>query len=118
MWFIFPQLRGLGRSETARFYAIVSRQEAQAYAEHPVLGLRLRECTSLVIASPATSLVTLFGSIDAVKFRSCMTLFSQAAVDRALFREALDKYWNGEPDTATVDLLARSESAGFQPPHE
>src|SRR5262249_25167657 len=81
MWFIFPQLRGLGRSSTARFYCITSLDEARAYLAHPTLGLRLDECTEAVLAIRDQSLHAIFGSPDDMKFRSCMTLFSRAVPD-------------------------------------
>ena len=106
MWYIFPQLRGLGRSERARFFGIVSLDEARAYLAHPVLGPRLRECTAAVMALTGLTLIDIFGGIDAAKFRSCMTLFARAASDPALFQSALDKYCGGQPDRMTLDLLA------------
>ena len=106
MWFVFPQIQGLGNSPTARFYAIVSRAEAEAYARHPVLGPRLAECTQLVLDVAGRSAHEIFGSPDDLKFRSCMTLFADAAPDTALFRTALQKYFNGEPDRRTIEVLA------------
>jgi uncharacterized protein (DUF1810 family) len=105
MWYIFPQLSGLGRSETARFYAITSLEEAREYLEHPILGARLSECTSLVVDVEGRSLEDIFGSVDALKFCSSMTLFSRATSDGAPFQAALDKYCGGRPDRATIDLL-------------
>lgn len=105
MWFIFPQIAGLGRSETARFYAIASRDEATAYAEHPLLGPRLRECTRLVLASSVRSPDEIFGSLDALKFCSSMTLFAVVAADNAVFHDALDRFCGGRLDDATVALL-------------
>src|SRR5579859_5905795 len=107
MWFIFPQMRGLGRSETATLYGIASLEEAKVYLEHPLLGQRLRECTGLVIASGAMSLVAIFGPIDAMKFCSSMTLFAEAEREGGVFREALDRYCDGRPDLATIGLLRR-----------
>ena len=86
MWYIFPQLSGLGHSETSRFYGISTLDEAKAYLRHPVLGARLRECTDLVLSVSGRSLVDIFGSVDALKFRSSMTLFTLATTDNALFR--------------------------------
>ncbi len=105
MWYIFPQLSGLGHSETSRFYGISTLDEAKAYVRHPVLGARLRECTDLVLSVPGRSLVDIFGSVDALKFRSSMTLFTLATTDNALFRAALDKYCGGHPDPLTIELL-------------
>ena len=105
IWFIFPQLSGLGRSETSRYYAISSLQEAREYLAHPVLGARLRECAGLVLSSSASTAVETFGSIDAVKFRSSMTLFHRAAPDEPVFTEVLVRYYGGVPDEATDVLL-------------
>ena len=105
MWYIFPQLSGLGRSETARFYAITSLGEAREYLEHPILGARVRECTNLVVDVEGRSLEDIFGSVDALKFCSSMTLFSRATGNGAPFQAALDKYCGGRPDQATIDLL-------------
>ena len=100
MWFVFPQLRGLGRSATAQYYGIGSRGEA-AYLQHPVLGARLRECVDLVLAVDGSTAHAIFGSPDDLKFRSSMTLFAAIAPSEPLFRRALDKYFGGEPDPAT-----------------
>jgi uncharacterized protein (DUF1810 family) len=106
MWFIFPQLAGLGRSSTARFYGISSINEARAYLAHPVLGPRLDLCTRIVLASEGPSLHAIFGSPDDLKFRSCMTLFSLAANDRDNpFRQALDRWCDGRPDQRTQGLV-------------
>ena len=107
MWFVFPQLASLGRSGTARFYGIGSLDEARAYAEHPVLGARLVACTQAVLAhAGARSLHEIFGSPDDLKFRSCMTLFANAAKERAPFDAALEAFCDG-PDPLTVAWLAR-----------
>ncbi|MFL5255357.1 MAG: DUF1810 domain-containing protein [Rhodopila sp.] len=105
MWFIFPQISGLGHSDTARFYAIGSRDEAEAYLAHPVLGPRLTECTRLVLAVTGRSAQAIFGTIDAAKFRSCMTLFGAIAPDPSLFQKALAKYYDVELDKATLIRL-------------
>lgn len=102
MWFIFPQIAGLGRSETPRFYAIRSRDEAAAYLAHPVLGPRLVECTRLVNAVEGASAAQIFGNVDAAKFRSCMTLFAAVAPERTEFTDALRKYFHGAADEATL----------------
>ena len=104
MWFIFPQLKELGRSDTSRFYGIATLDEARAYAAHPVLGARLRECTQLVNAHAGTPLDVILGHVDALKFRSSMTLFAQATQD-AVFTTALATFCAGLPDEATLDLL-------------
>jgi len=106
MWFVFPQLAGLGRSSTARFYGIGSIDEARAYLAHPVLGPRLDLCTRIVLASDNSSLHAIFGSPDDLKFRSCMTLFSLAADDPDNpFRQALDRWCDGRPDEQMVALI-------------
>lgn len=105
MWFVFPQLRGLGSSSMAEKYGIASRAEAEGYLAHPVLGPRLRECTGLVNAVPNRSVEEIFGYPDDLKFRSSMTLFSSVTKDDAIFQTALDKYFNGKPDSATVSRL-------------
>lgn len=104
MWFVFPQLKGLGRSATAQHYGIASKAEAQAYWAHSVLGPRLRECTELVLATGARSAQEIFGPPDDLKFRSSMTLFAQATGE-PLFKRALQKYFGGEADPRTIELL-------------
>ena len=104
MWWIFPQIAGLGRSDTARHYAIGSLGEARAYLAHPLLGERLSEATAAVIAAPGSA-EAILGGIDAVKLRSSMTLFEAAADDPTPFRAALDRFFGGERDAATLDLL-------------
>ncbi len=105
MWFVFPQLKELGRSDMAKFYGIASLDEARAYAAHPLLGARLRECTGLVNAHAGTPADTILGHVDALKLRSSMTLFGEAAPDEALFAAALAAFYGGEPDRETLDLL-------------
>jgi uncharacterized protein (DUF1810 family) len=105
MWFVFPQLRELGRSATAIHFGIASRDEAVAYLEHDVLGPRLRWCAQLVTASGAVTALALMGSVDALKLRSSMTLFAQATDDNREFVAVLEKYYDGEPDPLTVELL-------------
>ncbi len=106
MWFVFPQLRGLGRSSTAQFYGIGSLGEARAYLEHSLLGPRLALCTEAVLVSDAASLRELFGSPDDLKFRSSMTLFATASADdRSLFQKALDRWCGGHADEQTRRLL-------------
>ncbi|WP_237214156.1 DUF1810 domain-containing protein [Falsiroseomonas oryziterrae] len=105
MWFVFPQLRGLGRSEMAHYYGISGLPEARAYASHPVLGPRLAECTRLVLGVEGRTAREILGSPDDLKFRSCMTLFARAAPEQPAFREALDRFFGGEPDAATLTLL-------------
>ncbi|HEY3833224.1 MAG TPA: DUF1810 domain-containing protein [Acidimicrobiia bacterium] len=105
MWFVFPQLRGLGQSSTAVHYGITSLVEARAYLEHHTLGPRLHECTAAVNAVSDRSLHDIFGSPDDMKFHSSMTLFQLADPNAPDFTTALDKYCDGEPDAATVRLL-------------
>jgi len=105
IWFVFPQLRGLGRSATAQHYGISSLEEARAYLAHPVLGPRLRDCTRLVAATDGRSVDEIFGWPDNLKVRSSMTLFSHATDDNGDFRAVLDKFYAGEDDPATVELL-------------
>jgi uncharacterized protein (DUF1810 family) len=105
MWFIFPQIRGLGRSPASVEYAISSREEAKAYLQHPVLGPRLKECTRLVILADGSSAHEVFGSPDDMKFRSSMTLFAEVSRGDDIFKRALLKYFNGEPDPLTLDRL-------------
>jgi len=105
IWFIFPQIRGLGHSEMAQHYGVSSRQEAEAYLAHPVLGARLRECTRLVVEVEGRSVDQIFGDPDNLKFCSSMSLFASAAPDEPVFRQALQKYFGGQLDPNTVALL-------------
>lgn len=105
MWFVFPQLAGLGSSAMARRYAISSLDEAQAYLAHPVLGPRLRECSGLVLQAGQPDVHRIFGSPDDLKFRSCMTLFQRVAPQEAVFGACLDRFFGGRPDPATLGLL-------------
>jgi len=105
MWFIFPQIEGLGYSAMARRYAISGAAEARAYLAHPLLGARLRECCALLLAADAASAHAIFGSPDDMKLRSSLTLFAQAAPEETVFRELLQKYYGGSPDQATLDRL-------------
>jgi uncharacterized protein (DUF1810 family) len=105
MWFIFPQLAGLGHSSMAIKYAISSRREAEAYLKHPLLGPRLRECTQLVTRVEGRSIKQIFGSPDDLKFRSSMTLFASTASDNQIFKDALQKYFAGELDQLTIERL-------------
>jgi uncharacterized protein (DUF1810 family) len=105
MWFIFPQIAGLGRSETAQKFAIASRGEAEAYLAHRILGPRLRECTRAVCHLEGRSAHQIFGDPDDMKFRSCMTLFSKVAADNEIFQEAIQKYFQGQFDSLTLERL-------------
>ena len=106
MWFIFPQIRGLGQSEISQRFAIGSLYEAEAYLAHPILGPRLKDCTELVNAIQGRAIEDVFGYPDHLKFRSSMTLFAQAAPGEKIFNEALDKYFAGAPDDFTLSRLA------------
>ena len=105
MWFIFPQVAGLGHSAMSRKYAISSLDEARAYLRHPVLGPRLRECATIVATSAAQTAREIFGDIDTMKLRSSMTLFLRADPAEPVFRQVLDRYFDGDPDSATDRLL-------------
>lgn len=105
MWFIFPQLAGLGRSEIARRYAISSLEEAKAYAAHPVLGGRLIECAEIVAGLQGLTARAVFGEVDAQKLHSSMTLFNCAAPDEPLFTQVIATYFDGVEDQATTQLL-------------
>jgi uncharacterized protein (DUF1810 family) len=105
MWFIFPQIRGLGRSPISLEYAISSREEARAYLQHPILGPRLKECTRLVLGLQGRAVEDIFGSPDDMKFRSSMTLFAQVSPEDDIFQRALEKYFAGVPDQLTLDRL-------------
>lgn len=112
MWFVFPQLRGLGHSETAKFYGIASRAEADAYLRHPVLGSRLIACTTLVNQQERRTAHDIFGSPDDLKFRSCMTLFSSLDDAPPVFAAALAKFFAATPDARTLELLAGDANTG------
>ena len=111
MWFIFPQVAGLGSSAMSQRFAIGSLEETRAYLDHPVLGARLRECSDLLLGTSERSAEEIFGSIDAMKLRSCMTLFARAAPDERLFRDVLARYFDGVEDAATATLLDRTDSS-------
>ncbi|HEV7810876.1 MAG TPA: DUF1810 domain-containing protein [Candidatus Limnocylindrales bacterium] len=105
MWFVFPQLVGLGRSEMSRSFAIADLDEARAYLAHPVLGRRLLEAARLVLATDARTAIDVFGDIDAIKLRSSMTLFARAAPGEPVFGDVLDRFFGGRPDPATDERL-------------
>jgi uncharacterized protein (DUF1810 family) len=105
MWFVFPQLRGLGRSPAAREYGVVSLEEARAYLAHPVLGPRLQECATALLGAEGRSAEQILGGVDAIKLRSSMTLFARADPGEGLFREVVARYYGGEWDGATDALL-------------
>ena len=116
IWFVFPQVVGLGRSEMSHRYGIVSLAEAQAYAAHPVLGARLRECAEALLTARSTNAEDILGSIDAVTVRSSMTLFRRAAPDEPVFGRILDRFYDGRADPATEAMLGEPTEAG--PPAE
>jgi uncharacterized protein (DUF1810 family) len=103
MWFIFPQIKGLGHSYTAIEFAISSRAEAEAYLQHPILGPRLKHCTQLVLNIEGRTIEDIFGYPDNLKFRSSMTLFADVTLDNRVFKDALQKYFGGEQDRLTLD---------------
>ena len=105
MWFIFPQIAGLGSSAAAREFAIVSADEAAAYLAHPLLGKRLRDCSALVLAIGNKQAADIFAAPDDLKFHSSMTLFADVAPDEAVFQDCINKFFGGESDPATVDAL-------------
>ena len=107
MWYIFPQIKGLGVSATAQKYAISCQDEAHVYSEHPILGSRLRECTQLVMNVEGRSAEQIFHYPDNLKFRSCMTLFEHSVKDYGVFGDALLKYFGGKPDQLTLDILKK-----------
>ena len=106
MWFVFPQIAGLGRSPMAQRYALASVLEAADYADHPVLGPRLRQATELMLAHAGEPPEAILGGIDAMKFRSSMTLFALARPQEPCFGAALDAFWDGAPDPATLERVA------------
>lgn len=105
MWYIFPQLRGLGRSSTAWYFGLENLAEARAYLAHPILGGRLREISGELLKLSGTNAEAIFGWIDAVKLRSCMTLFTLADEEEKVFRQVLDRFFDGVLDSQTIRLL-------------
>lgn len=112
MWFVFPQLRALGRSATAQFFGLADRAEAQAFAAHPLLGPRLVACSRLVLAVEGRSAHQIFGSPDDLKLRSCMTLFEAAAPSEPVFAQVLERFYAGDRDPLTLAALAREANGG------
>ncbi len=105
MWYIFPQLRGLGRSETSYFYGVADRDEAGAYLRHPVLGARLTECCALLLAHEGRAAEDILGELDAQKLRSSMTLFALASDEGSIFQTVLEVFFGGRPDRRTVSQV-------------
>lgn len=114
-WFILPQILGLGSSPMSVHYAIRSLSEAGAYLAHPILGSRLRECVSVINSHSELSASQILGEIDAKKFRSCLTLFAQLDCSEGLFNEALQKYFSGNPDPATLAILESLQGSDTAP---
>ena len=107
MWFVFPQVQGLGQSEMAKQYAISSKDEALAYLSHPVLGARLNQCVCILADISGRSAEQIFGSTDAIKFRSSMSVFDSVSTDGSIVEAALHKYYDGRPEPATLEILRR-----------
>jgi uncharacterized protein (DUF1810 family) len=116
MWFVFPQIAGLGFSQTSRMYAIRSMREAHAYLRHPVLGPRLTECARTLLGLTGRTAEIVFGGIDATKLRSSMTLFARADQAEAVFGQVLDQYFAGQPDPLTDQAVAAAGDGEFAPP--
>lgn len=112
MWYIFPQIDGLGYSSISKRYAIKSSAEARHYLDHPILGTRLVECVEAVLAVRGRSAAEIFGSPDDLKLRSSMTLFASVAPPDSVFARVLDRYFQGQPDSRTLDILGSSATAG------
>ena len=113
MWFIFPQLRGLGQSEMSRRYAIVSRGQARRYLAHEVLGARLRHCVAVVMGNPDSTAEDIFGGVDSMKFHSCLTLFSLCSPPESVFAQGIVRFFAGQVDATTLRLLkSRGELPG------
>ena len=106
MWFVFPQIQGLGRTDRARQYAVSGLAEARAYLEHPLLGARLKESCRALLDLEGLSAADVLGDVDAMKLRSSMTLFARADPEERLFQDLLDRFFDGEPDERTDGLLA------------
>jgi len=111
IWFIFPQIAGLGFSDMSRRFGIASRAEGQSYLRHDVLGPRLRECTELMLASPHRDIFAILGSPDDLKFRSSMTLFASAAPEESIFEAALEKFFGGKQDPLTIRRFREIEES-------
>jgi len=110
IWYIFPQIEGLAYSSTSKYYAITGIEEARQYLDHPVLGVRLMECTQILLAIEGRSISQIFGYPDDMKLRSSMTLFAQVSAPRSVFVRVLDKYFNGEHDDKTLRILEKLQN--------
>ena len=109
MWYIFPQIAGLGRSPTSHFYAVKSEEEARCYLDHPVLGKRIKECTAIVLTGDERFAEKVFGQPDTMKFHSSLTLFAYISEPGSVFDQALEKFFNGQPDPLTIALLEKDQ---------
>ena len=116
MWFVFPQLAGLGISSTSQRFAIASLEEARRYLAHPILGQRLEECARALLELKGRSAREILGPVDAMKLRSSLTLFARAAPDSRLFQDVLERHYGGVADEATDELLAQEQSGGGKAP--
>lgn len=114
IWYVLPQLRGLGHRPLAQQYGLAGRAEAETFAAHPLLGPRLVTCVQAMLGHPQSSAVQILGAVDAMKFRSCLTLFAEVAPDEPCFRQALERFYDGTPDPATLQLLDRTGHEGLQ----
>jgi uncharacterized protein (DUF1810 family) len=110
MWFIFPQIDGLGHSSTAKYYSIKSINEAKEYIDHPILGKRLLECSNLILKIQGKSVEDIFGYPDYLKLKSCMTLFNYAVPKQKVFADVLNKYFAGEQDEQTISILQKMKN--------
>ena len=110
MWFIFPQIEGLGQSSTAKYYSIKSINEAKEYIDHPILGKRLLECSNIILKIGCGSVEDIFGYPDYLKLKSCMTLFNYAAPKQKVFADVLNKYFAGEQDEQTISILQKMKN--------
>jgi uncharacterized protein (DUF1810 family) len=113
IWYVLPQLRGLGHSPLAQQYGLAGRAEAETFAAHPLLGPRLVTCVQAMLGHPQRSAVQILGAVDAMKFRSCLTLFAEVVPTEPCFRRALDRFYDGTPDPATLQLLDRTGHEGL-----
>lgn len=114
MWFIFPQLKGLGSSDTAKYYAIANLKEAEEFLQHPILGKHLIEITTLLLGLKKKSAVAIFGDLDALKLRSSMTLFALTDNTNPVFQKVLDTYFSGQPDPLTLSIINSTLNTSIQ----
>lgn len=114
IWYVLPQLRGLGHSSLAQQYGLAGRAQAEAFAAHPLLGPRLITCVQAMLGHHQRSAVQILGAVDAMKFRSCLTLFAEVVPNEPIFRQALDRFYDGTADPATLQVLGRMGHEGPQ----